>query len=91
MDRSDGAFFRVDEENGDAVGSLYTKKEIGTVGDGSVAAARLSGRGVEEMDDVGVDLFQRNEFETGSGESGLEAAAVFEDVFSGVPFGETQV
>ena len=56
MDGSDGAFFRVDKEDRDAIGGLHAEKEAGTVGDGSVATARLCGRGVEKMNDVGVDL-----------------------------------
>ena len=57
MDGCDGAFFRVDEEDRDAVGGLYAEKEAGEIGGGSVAAARLCWCGVEEMDDVGVNLF----------------------------------
>ena len=87
----DGALLRIDEENRDTVGGLDGKQKAGAVGDGSVSAARFGGRGVEKMDDVGMDLFQRNELEVGCAESGLEAASIFEDVFFSVPFGETEI
>ncbi len=97
MDGSDGAFFRIDEENGDTVGGLHTEKETGAVGDRSVArhggqaTPRLGGLGVEKMDDIGMDLFQRDELDLGCGKGGLETAAVFKDVFSIVPFGEAEI
>ena len=46
---------------------------------------------VEKMDDIGMDLFQRDEFEVRCVEDGLEQAAVLEDVFLSVPFGEAQI
>src|SRR6266513_3209679 len=63
VDGGDGVLFRVDEEDRDAVGGLYAQEEAGTVGGGGIALARFDRCGVEEMDDVGMDLFQRNEFE----------------------------
>lgn len=91
VDGGYGAFFGVDEENGDAVGGLDGKEEAGAVGDGGVTSAGLVGNGVEEVDDVGVDLFEGEELEITRAEGGLEAAAVFEDVFAGVPVGEAEV
>jgi hypothetical protein len=91
MDGRDTASFGIDQENGDAVRGLHAEKETGTVGGGSIAAARLGGRGVEEMDYVGMDLFQRDEVKIGRVQDGLEEAAVFENVFSTVPFSETEV
>ena len=46
---------------------------------------------VEKMDDIGMDLFQRDKFEVRCVEDGLEQAAVLEDVFLSVPFGEAQI
>ena len=43
------------------------------------------------MDDVGMDLFERNKVEIGRAEGGLDEAAVFQDVFFGVPVGETEI
>jgi hypothetical protein len=43
------------------------------------------------MDDIGMDLLERNEFEVRCAEGGLEAAAILEDVFFAVPFGETEI
>lgn len=43
------------------------------------------------MNDVGMDLAQGSERHIGSTESGLEAAAVLEDVFARVPVGEAEV
>jgi hypothetical protein len=91
MDGGDGAFFGVDEENGDAVGGLDGQEKAGAVGGRGIAAASVGRWCVEKVDDVGMDLFQGNEFEAGCAEGGLEAAAVLEDVFFGVPVGETQI
>jgi hypothetical protein len=62
VDGGYGALFWVDEENWDAVGGLDAEEETGAVGGGSVALAGFGGRGVEKMDYVGMDLFQRDEF-----------------------------
>ncbi len=91
VDGGDGALFRVNKENGDAVGGLDGEEEGGAVGDGRVSLAGFGGRSVEKMDYVGMDLFQGDELEGGGAEGGLEAAAVFEDIFLGVPFGETEI
>ena len=89
MNGGDGALFRVHEEQGDAVCSLDGQEKAGTVGGGGVALTRFSGCGVEKMDDIRMNLLQGDEFEVGRADGGLEVAAVFEDVFSGVPLGET--
>jgi len=60
MNGGDGALFRIDEENRDAVGGLHTEQEAGTVGGGGIAAAGLGGCGVEKMDYVGMDLLERD-------------------------------
>ena len=57
VDGGDGAFFGIDEEDGDAVGGLRGEEKAGAVGDGSIAFARFGGSGGKELDDVGVDLF----------------------------------
>src|SRR5258708_31004179 len=63
MNGGDGALFRIDEENGNAVGGLYTQEEPGTVRGGGGASARFGRGGVEKVDDVGMDLLECNEFE----------------------------
>ncbi len=91
VDGGYGAVFGVDEEYGDAVGSLDAEQEARAVGGGGVALAGFVGDGVDEMDDVGVDLLEGDELEIGGAEGGLEAAAVFEDVFARVPIGEAEI
>ncbi len=86
-----GAVFGVDEEDGDAVGSLDTEEEAGAVGGGGVSLAGLVGGRVEEMDDVGMDLLEGDELEVAGTECGLEAAAVFEDVVASVPIREAEI
>ena len=91
MDGGDGALLGVDEKDGDAVGGLNREGQAGVVGERGVTATRLGGCELEEMDDVGVELFEGDESEAASAKAGLEAAAVFEDVVAGVPVGETEV
>src|SRR5260370_960400 len=91
MHGGNGELLRVQEENGDAVSSLHAQEKAGTVRGGSIAPARFGRCGVEKMDDIGMNLFQGDEFEVRRVEGGLEAAAVFQDVFFSVPFGETEI
>jgi hypothetical protein len=86
-----GAVSGVDEEDGDAVGGLDTEEEAGAVGGGGIPFARLVGGGAKVMDDVGMDLFEGDESELAGTEGGLEASAIFEDVFASVPFGEAEI
>ena len=53
--------------------------------------AGLLWRGVEKMDDIGMELLERDELELGHAEGGLETAAVFEDIFFGVPLGVAEI
>ena len=91
MNGGDGALFGIDEENRNAVSGLDAQEEARTVGDGGIALTGLGRCDVEKVDDVGMDLFQADEFEMGRTDGGLEAAAVFEDVVLGVPFGEAEI
>ena len=86
-----GAVFGVDEEYGYAVGSLDAEQEAGAVGGGSIAFAGCVGGDVEEMDYVGMDLLEGDELEIVGAECGLQAAAVFKDVFASVPIGEAEI
>jgi len=86
-----GALFGVNEENRDAIGGLDAEEEAGAIGSGSVPLAKLGRWCIEEMDYVGMDLFQGDEIEVRCGEGGLETAAVLEYVFFGVPFGEAEI
>ena len=63
MNGGDGALFRVDEENRDAVGGLDAQEEPGTICDGGIASAGFGGCGVEKVNDIGMDLLERDEFE----------------------------
>ena len=91
VDGGYSAVFWVDEEDGDAVGGLDAEEEAGAVGGGGVASAGFGGGGFEEVDDVGVDLFEGDELKIGGAECRLEAAAIFEDVFAGVPVREAEI
>ena len=54
----------------------------------------FAGFGDRPRDDpnyIRVDLLEWNEIEIGGTEGGLEAAAIFEDVFAGVPFHEAEI
>ena len=91
MDGSDGAFFGIDEEDGDAVGSLNAEEEAGSVGERGVAFAGFLGGGGERPDNGGMNLFEIDEREFLCAESALEFFAILEDVFARVPFGEAEV
>ncbi len=64
----DGAFFRIDQEDGDAVGGLDAEEQARAVGDrgisrhGGQALANLGRGSIEKMDYIGVDLFEGDEF-----------------------------
>jgi hypothetical protein len=70
---------------------LDAEQEAATIGGGGVTLAWFLRGSFDEMDNVGVDLFEDDELEVARAEGGLEAAAVFEDVFPGVPVGEAEV
>jgi len=91
VDGGDGAVFGVDEEDGDAVGGLDAEEEARAVCGGGISFAGLVGGGFEEVDDVGMDLLEGDELEIAGTEGGLEAAAVFEDIFASVPIGEAEI
>jgi hypothetical protein len=42
---------------------LDAQEEPGTICDGGIASAGFGGCGVEKMDDIGMDLLERDEFE----------------------------
>ena len=86
-----GASSGVDEKNRDAVGGLYGQQEAGTVCGGGITPARFKGSSVDEMDQIGMDLLERNEPEVRRAEGELEAAAVLQCMFSTVPFRETEI
>ena len=91
MNGGDGALFGVDEENRNAVSGLNAQEKARAVGDGRIALAGLGRCDVEKVYHVRMDLLQGDKFEAGGVEGRLKAAAVFEDVFFGVPFGEAEI
>ena len=91
VDGGYGAVFGVDEEDGDAVGGLDAEEEAGAVGGGGVARTGLGWDAFEKMDDVGMDLLEGDGLEIVGAEGGLEATAIFEDVFASVPIGEAEI
>jgi|SRR5712692_1509476 len=97
MNGGDGAGRGIDQKNGNAVGSLHAEEEARLAGGRSVtcpgrqAATRIGGRSVEDVDNVGMKLLECDKSKIGCAQSGLEAAAIFQDVFAGVPVGEAEV
>jgi len=97
VDGGNGAFFGIDEEDRDTVGGLHGEEKAGTIGKrgvprhGRQTFARFGVGGIDEVGDVGVELFEGDKRERAGAEYGLEAAAVFEDVFAGVPAGKAKV
>lgn len=91
VDGGDGALLGIDKEDWNTVGSLHGEEEARTIGEQGVPAAGFGGCGIENVDDVGVDLLQRDKRKIDGAKGGLEAAAVFENVFAGVPVSEAEV
>ena len=92
VDGGDDSLFGIDHEDGSAVGGADAEQQAGAFGGEGVAFALLGGRVViEDADDVGVDLVERDQGEIAGAERGLEAAFVFFDVFAGVPFDRAEV
>ena len=91
VDGGNCTFFRIDDEYRNAIGSLDAEEETGAVRCGCVAFAGVGGRLGKNANHVRVDLLERNEFKIGSAERGLKEAAIFEDVFGGVPLHEAEI
>ena len=87
----DGAFFGIDQKNGNAVGGLNSEENTGRFCEGGVGFAGFLWSRGEGPDDGGMNLFERDEREFWGAEGSLEFFAIFADVFTGVPVGETKV
>src|SRR6267378_8356707 len=85
------SLFWIDEEYRDAIGGLDGKKKAGAIRGGGIAFARVGRRLGENANYIRVDLLERDQFEIGGTKGGLKQAAIFEDVFAGVPFHEAEV
>lgn len=94
---SHDAPFGIDQEDGNAVGSLDREKKAGAIGYRSVArqgGEALSGvrrGGIDDMDYIRVDLFVSDERRIACTESGLEASTILKDVRRGIPVSETEI
>ncbi len=91
MNGGDGAFLRVNEKNGNAVGRLHAEQQAGVIRGGGVALAGVRGRGGEKVDSVGVNLLERRERERFSAQGGLPELAILGDVFACVPLHEAKI
>ena len=91
VDCGDGAFLRIDQENGHAVGGLDTEKDARLIGGGGVTLARFGWNFRKQVEHIRVDLLERGELEATGAESGLKFAAIFKDGFARVPFHEAKV
>lgn len=95
MDSGYSALLGVYQEDGDAIGGLNGQQKARAIGDGGVPSARVgwsdAGVLVEKVNNIGMDLLQRNELKVVGAERGLEAAAIFEYLFFRVPVNETKV
>lgn len=91
VDGGDGSLLGIDEKNRDTVGGLDAEKKSRLVCDRCVTTAGVSRRGFEHVDDVGVKLFQGDERKIRCAESREETAAIFQNIFAGVTFGEPEI
>ena len=91
MDGRDGALLDVDQEDWDAVSGLDSEEETPTISHGGIALRRLGRSGIDHVDHVGVELFEGHQKSIFYTKGGLEAAAIFENIRTGIPFGETEI
>jgi hypothetical protein len=91
VNSGDDAFLRINEENRYAIGSLHAKQKPRGVCKGGVALWRLGGGLREKVNDVGMDLLEREQRSGFGGQSGLEQAAIFCYGFAGIPFHEPKI
>jgi len=91
MNCGDSAFFGIHDKDGHAIGGLHGEEHAGAIRHGGVALAGERGRGAEQADRVGVDLFERREREIFGAECSLQKAAILGDVFARVPFHEAEI
>ena len=91
MDGGDGALFWIHQKNRHAIGGLHTKKNARLAGGRGVAFAWIRRCLWEEMNHVGMDLFEGRELEIRGVQGRLKLAAVFEDGFARVPFHEAKI
>ncbi len=91
MNGGNSALFRIYQEDRNAIGGLNGKEKAGTIRGGGVALAKVGRQLGKNANHVRMDLLEQDQFETGGAEGGLKQAAIFEDVFAGVPFHEAEV
>jgi len=91
MNRGDGAFFRVDEKNRNAVSGLDGEEQAGCVGGRSVTFARAGWHGSEGIEQGRVDLLEWREGQIVRTKSSLKLLAVGVYVFRRIPFHETKI
>jgi hypothetical protein len=76
---------------GEAVDDTVNASTVAGALASGIAAARRGQGGVKKMNDIRMNLAESAECQMVWAESGLEAAAIFEDVLFGIPFRETKV
>ena len=91
VDGGYSSFSGIDEKNRNTVGGLDAEKKSRLVCDRCVTTAGVSRSCIEHVDDVGVKLFQGDESKIRCAESREETAAVFQNIFADVTFGETEI
>jgi hypothetical protein len=91
VDGGYSSFSGIDEKNRNTVGGLDAEKKSGSVCDRGVTTARVSWSCIEHVDDVGVKLFQGDESKIRCAERREETTAIFQNIFAGVTFGETEI
>jgi len=91
MNGGNSALIRIYQEYRDAIGGLNGKEKAGTIRGGGIAFAKVGRQLGKNANHVRVDLLERDQFKIGGAEGGLKQAAIFEDVFAGVPFHEAEV
>lgn len=91
MDGGNRALLGVNEKNRHTIRGLDSEEQARAIGHRGVAAARLCGRRVKHLNNIGMDLFEHYQLQIVRVERRLKAAAIFEHVFPVIPFRKAEI
>src|SRR5579862_38743 len=91
MNRGNRAAFCIGKKHWNAVGGLYGKKESANARDQRVTGKRVRRNSIDQMNRVGMNLAQRDQFHFGSAKRAKKRFAIQFHGFALVPFREAKI